>query len=94
MVKDNTTRNRTGTQLQNKCIGVSCTYSSEMSYFTFRYKDGDASIVLRKDGSKWYMNGVKKNQKDVAIALAKIIAYGAQNRSRRNLYTCRMAKNQ
>lgn len=59
--------------------------SSEMSYFTFRYKDGDASIVLRKDGSKWYMNGVKKNQKDVAIALAKVIAYGAQNRSRRNM---------
>ena len=60
-------------------------YSSEMSYFTFRYKDGDASIVLRKDGSKWYMNGVKKNQKDVAIALAKVIAYGSQNRSRRNM---------
>ena len=55
--------------------------SSEMTYITFRYKDGDATIILRKDGNKYILNGVKKNQKDVAMALAKIIAFGAQNRS-------------
>lgn len=54
--------------------------SNEMTWITFRYHNGDSSIMLRKDGSTLYMNGVKKNQNDVAIALAKIIAFGAQNR--------------
>ena len=55
--------------------------SSEMTWITFRYDDGDASIIIRKDGSKFFLNGVKKNQKDVAIALAKVVAFGSQNRS-------------
>ena len=54
--------------------------SNEMTWITFRYDNGDSSIMLRKDGSSLYMNGVKKNQVDVAMALAKIIGFGAINR--------------
>ena len=54
--------------------------SNEMTWITFRYDNGDSSIMLRKDGNSIYMNGVKKNQVDVAMALAKIIGFGAINR--------------
>jgi len=54
--------------------------SNEMTWITFRYYNGDSSIMLRKDGNSLYMNGVKKNQVDVAMALAKIIGFGAINR--------------
>jgi hypothetical protein len=54
--------------------------SNEMTWITFRYSNGDSSVMLRKDGSSIFMNGVKKNQNDIAIALAKIIAFGAHNR--------------
>ena len=55
-------------------------HSNEMTWITFRYRNGDASVMLRKDGSSLYMNGVKKNQVDIAMALARIIAFGGQNR--------------
>jgi len=54
--------------------------SNEMSWITFRYYNGDSSLMIRKDGSTFFMNGIKQHQKDVAIALGKIIAFGAQNR--------------
>lgn len=54
--------------------------SNEITWITFRYDNGDSSIMLRKDGSSLYMNGVKKNQVDVAMALSKIIGFGAINR--------------
>ena len=54
--------------------------SNEITWITFRYDNGDSSIMLRKDGNSIYMNGVKKNQVDVAMALAKIIGFGAINR--------------
>ena len=59
---------------------TSVSKSNEMTWITFRYDNGDSSIMLRKDGSSLYMNGVKKNQVDVAMALAKIIGFGAINR--------------
>ena len=55
--------------------------SNEMTWITFRYSDGDSLVILRREGSKLMMNGVQKNQKDVALALAKIISFGAENRS-------------
>ena len=47
-------------------------HSNEMTWITFRYKNGDASVMLRKDGSSLFMNGVRKNQVDIAMALAKL----------------------
>ncbi len=54
--------------------------SDERTWITFRYPNGEASVILRKTGSTIYMNGVKKNQVDVSMALAKIIAYGSMTR--------------
>jgi len=54
--------------------------SNEMSWITFRYYNGDSSLMIRKDGSTFFMNGIKQQQRDVAIAIGRIIAFGAQNR--------------
>ncbi len=52
-----------------------------ITYVSFRYDDGDSSILLRKDSSRYHMNGVHKNMKDIISALSKIIMFGANNRS-------------
>ena len=59
---------------------TSVSKSNEQTWITFRYDNGDSIVMMRKDGNSIYMNGVKKNQVDVAMALAKIIGFGAINR--------------
>ena len=59
---------------------TSVSKSNEQTWITFRYDNGDSIVMMRKDGNSIYMNGVKKNQVDVAMALANIIGFGAINR--------------
>lgn len=52
-----------------------------LSQFTWKYKDGNVSILLTKNNGIFKMNGVKKNKKDVASTLSKVILFGVDNRS-------------
>lgn len=54
--------------------------SDERTWITFRYPNGESTVILRKTGNSIFMNGVKKNQVDVSMALAKIIGYGSMTR--------------
>ena len=52
-----------------------------LSQFTWKYKDGNVSILLTRNNGIFKMNGVKKNKKDVASTLSKVILFGIDNRS-------------